>query len=134
MSDANEILKSGARDVRKAFRMARAARALEKASRDEPENRKVFGRLKRLYRARTVGTFLGLVLSLPLYAIGRMMELVGVIPTLFLMGSGIGLGTWAAVGDRASAAEFVGFVVGSGLVLVPCAFIWALSSEGRDDE
>lgn len=134
MSESNEVLMSGVRDVRTAFRMARAAKRLEKASEDQPENRKVFRRLKRTYRAQVIGSAIGLILAFPLYLIGRTMELVGVLPVLFLLGAGIGLGIWAAVGDRTSAAEFVGFVVGSGLVLIPCAFIWALAGEGRDDE
>ena len=134
MSEANEILKGGARDVRTAFQKARAAKGLEKASRDQPENREVFRRLNRTYRAQAIGSTIGLILAFPLYLIGRTMELVGVLPVLFLLGAGAGLATWVAVGDRASAAEFVGFVIGSGVVIIPCAFIWALAGEGRDDE
>lgn len=139
MSEANEILKKSAKDVAGAFGLAKDAINIHRKLRKELAANGEDELLVTLKTARSrlvgqaLGMAVGLVLSIPFYLLNRLMESVGVFGALFMVGIPVGAGAWNLIGDRSSAAEFVAFILGAGMIIIPIAFIWALSGRENND-
>ena len=58
----------------------------------------------------------------------------GVFPGIMLCASPLGLFLWMLLGDRTSALEFTAFILGTGFVAIPVAFILSMATEGGDDD
>lgn len=139
MSEANEILKKSAKDVAGAFAVANDANAIYRklrvdlAANGEEELLQKLKVARKNLTLQALGMAVGLVLSIPFYLLNRLMESVGVFGALFMVGVPVGAGAWALIGDRSSAAEFVAFILGAGMIIIPIAFIWALSGQENND-
>jgi hypothetical protein len=89
---------------------------------------------RRHFRLMAVSHAVGLVVAIPFYFVNKSLEALGVLPGIMLCASPMGLFLWYLIGDRSSALEFTAFVIGTGLVFIPIAFIWSYNAEGGDDD
>lgn len=89
---------------------------------------------RRHFRLMAASHAIGLVIAIPFYLLNRGMETIGVMPSILLCGAPFGLFLWALVGDRTSALEFTAFTLGTGMVLIPIAFIWSYNSDKEDND
>lgn len=134
MSESKEYMAQCVRETRDRFRSAKAARRLRKASKGDPATQEVLRALHRRLRAQAIGMLLGVIVSLPVYFVNRTMEVLGVVPILFILGTVPGVVLWYFTGDRASGPEFVLYAATSAASCMMCIFTWAATREGADDE